>query len=140
MRISDWSSDVCSSDLDWRSCPNDLIYRPCTLPEPVVDNCKKLLKALDLVYGAFDFVQSLEGELFFLEVNPAGEWAWLVLELDLPLRDAFIYLFLLQHTEGSLASPWTTFPNHRPPFLSALGPNLISSKSPYPHFSIIVGS
>src|SRR3546814_9994508 len=34
------------ADIDWRSCPNDLIYRPCTLPEPVVDNCKKLLKAL----------------------------------------------------------------------------------------------
>lgn len=88
------------ADIDWRSCPNDLIYRPCTLPEPVVDNCKKLLKALDLVYGAFDFVQSPEGELFFLEVNPAGEWAWLELELDLPLRDAFIDLFHPQHQEG----------------------------------------
>src|SRR3546814_19880170 len=75
--------------------------RPGTLPEPGVDNCKKLLIALDLVYGAFDFVQSPEGELFFLEVNPAGEWAWLELELDLPLRVAFIDLFHLQHQEGS---------------------------------------
>src|SRR3546814_11955937 len=95
------------------SCPNDLIYRPCTLPEPVVDNCKKLLKALDLVYGAFDFVQSPEGDLFFLEVNPAGECAWLELELDLPLRDAFIDLFHLQHPQGSCARPATTLPHHR---------------------------
>jgi glutathione synthase/RimK-type ligase-like ATP-grasp enzyme len=83
------------ADIDWRSCPNDLVYRPCTLPEMVIDNCKKLLASLGLVYGAFDFVKSPEGELFFLEVNPAGEWAWLELELDLPLRDAFIDLFQL---------------------------------------------
>src|SRR3546814_17012084 len=63
------------ADIDWRSCPNDLIYRPCTLPEPVVDNCKKLLKALDLVYGAFAFVHSTEGELFLLEVNQLGRAA-----------------------------------------------------------------
>lgn len=84
------------ADIDWRSCPNDLIYRPCSLPETVIDNCRKLLESLGLVYGAFDFVKSPEGELFFLEVNPAGEWAWLELELDLPLRDAFIDLFQLQ--------------------------------------------
>lgn len=88
------------ADIDWRSCPNDLIYRPYTLPETVIDNCKKLLAALGLVYGALDFVESSEGELFFLEVNPAGEWAWLELQLDLPLRDAFIDLFQFQRRSG----------------------------------------
>lgn len=87
------------ADIDWRSSRNQLVYRPCSLPEIVIDNCKKFLAALGLVYGAFDFVQSPEGELFFLEVNPAGEWAWLELQLGLPLRDAFIHLFNMRQAD-----------------------------------------
>ena len=31
--------------------------------------------------------------MFFLEVNPTGEWAWLEVAVGLPMRDAFLRLF-----------------------------------------------
>jgi hypothetical protein len=46
-----------------------------------------------LLYGAFDFLRTPEGELVFLEINPTGEWAWLEDRLRFPMRDAFIQLF-----------------------------------------------
>jgi len=52
--------------------------------------CAQMLARLDLVSGAFDFIVSRDGDWFFLEVNPTGEWAWLEEFLGLPIRDAFI--------------------------------------------------
>ena len=52
-----------------------------------------MLEAMGLHYGAFDFIEDLEGRLVFLEINPTGEWAWLEEQLNLPFREAFVRLF-----------------------------------------------
>lgn len=80
------------SSIDWRASREGLIYRSCEIPQAVERACRALMSALGISYGAFDFVCSDESEWYFLEVNPAGEWAWLEVELDLPMRDAFIEL------------------------------------------------
>jgi glutathione synthase/RimK-type ligase-like ATP-grasp enzyme len=36
-----------------------------------------LLEALGLNFGAIDLVES-KGSYFFIEINPTGEWGWLV--------------------------------------------------------------
>jgi hypothetical protein len=51
------------------------------------------MSALDLAYGAFDFIRTENADWYFLEVNPAGEWAWLDVALGLPMRDSFVELF-----------------------------------------------
>lgn len=86
-------SSVADEKIDWRAEKYSLVYEEHPVPEEIITGCKNLMKKFGLYYGAFDFVISTEGDWYFLEVNPAGEWAWLEVELDLPMRDAFIDLF-----------------------------------------------
>jgi glutathione synthase/RimK-type ligase-like ATP-grasp enzyme len=78
--------------IDWRATRQGLAYRSCNLPVQVEQACRSFMAALNIVFGAFDFVRTDDGQWFFLEVNPAGEWAWLEVELNLPMRDALIDL------------------------------------------------
>lgn len=79
--------------VDWRDPENSVRYAQSSAPTDVVDKCKAMLQALDLSYGAFDFIRSKSGELVFLELNPTGEWAWLEDQLGFPMRDSFVELF-----------------------------------------------
>ena len=76
--------------VDWRATREGLRYRMCTLPPETERACRSLMRALGLLYGAFDFIRTDRAEWFFLEVNPAGEWAWLDVELGLSMRDKLI--------------------------------------------------
>jgi glutathione synthase/RimK-type ligase-like ATP-grasp enzyme len=43
---------------------------------------------LGMQYGAFDFIETPEGEHVFLEVNPSGEWGMLEKDLGYPISEA----------------------------------------------------
>jgi hypothetical protein len=79
--------------VDWRAAHGALCYRECDIPADVEQACRTLMSTLGIVYGAFDFIRTDDGQWVFLEVNPAGEWAWLEVELGLPMRKAFTTLF-----------------------------------------------
>ena len=36
-----------------------------------------LLETLHLEFGAIDFILGEDGEYYFLEINPNGQWAWI---------------------------------------------------------------
>lgn len=78
--------------VDWRATRQGLTYRTCTIPSDVERACLDLMQTLGLAYGAFDFVRTDHSEWYFLEVNPAGEWAWLDIELGMSMRDTLIDL------------------------------------------------
>jgi glutathione synthase/RimK-type ligase-like ATP-grasp enzyme len=80
--------------VDWRDQRTPVTYAVSCLGDETEALCREMLRKLGLVYGAFDFIRAPDGALVFLEVNPTGEWAWLENELGLPMRDAFIDLFL----------------------------------------------
>lgn len=82
-----------TAPVDWRGPDTDVQFRPCALPTSVLTQCRSLLNTLGLRYGAIDLVRTPEDEYYFLEVNPAGEWAWLEHQLGLSMRQAFIDLF-----------------------------------------------
>lgn len=75
---------------DWRREGAALIdaWKPYTLPEPVRVRSLQLMDALGLNYGAFDFIVTPEGRHVFLEVNPAGEFMWLMHNPGLPIDEA----------------------------------------------------
>jgi hypothetical protein len=75
---------------DWRREGVALIdaWRPYTLPEPVRERVLGLMEALELNYGALDFIVTPEGRHVFLEVNPAGEFMWLLRSPGLPIAEA----------------------------------------------------
>lgn len=79
--------------VDWRVPGAPLVYEAFDLPQSISVMCRAMLEAMGLHYGAFDFIEDLNGRLVFLEINPTGEWAWLEEQLGLPFRDAFVRLF-----------------------------------------------
>ena len=79
---------------DWRQQKDKVSFVPFNLPSVIRDRCLLILEKLGLVYGAIDLALE-EGEYYFLEINPTGEWAWLVDSAELPI-DAAIAKYLVQ--------------------------------------------
>lgn len=76
--------------IDWRraSPGEELRWTEERLAPSDAARVRRLMRRLGLVYGALDFIVTPKEELFFLEVNPAGEWGWLERDLGFPIGDA----------------------------------------------------
>jgi glutathione synthase/RimK-type ligase-like ATP-grasp enzyme len=82
---------------DWRyrahaSGPD---FKATEIPEHVRRMCVALTKALGLRYAAIDMVVDHAGRLWFLELNPNGQWGFVEVECGLPIGPAIAEL--LQH-------------------------------------------
>ena len=63
---------------DWRATERpDLPHTRYELQKEMADRCIQLTQALGLTFGAIDFILTPQGDHVFLEINPAGQWAWL---------------------------------------------------------------
>jgi glutathione synthase/RimK-type ligase-like ATP-grasp enzyme len=74
--------------IDWRK--KKLKFERCEIPKDLEEKCFKMLKELNISFGAFDFIKSTDGEYYFLEVNPNGQWVWIENDTSLPISDAII--------------------------------------------------
>ena len=76
---------------DWRLEKEGAEFQAFELPSDIVEKCVQLTKSLGLVFGAIDLAIQND-TLFFLEINPTGEWGWLVeqsnLEIDKAIAEA----------------------------------------------------
>lgn len=72
---------------DWRA-EADLGWRESQVPDQVAAKLGALMGRLGLVHGAFDLMETPDGDWVFLEVNPSGEWGMLERDLALPIGDA----------------------------------------------------
>jgi glutathione synthase/RimK-type ligase-like ATP-grasp enzyme len=66
-----------SSPQDFRPAYAQARVEPCELPSDVARGIRALLSNLGLRYAALDFRRTDEGQYFFLEANPAGQWLFL---------------------------------------------------------------
>lgn len=87
---------------DWRrnqmSAAPDV--EPIILPDPVMRACEDIMRELDIVSGAFDFIVDDEGRWVFLEVNPAGQFAFIERWCpELPVMSAFCDFLLSRDPE-----------------------------------------
>ncbi len=74
---------------DWRRY--DLKHTPHfphLLPPEIEELCLKLVKRLDLCYGAIDMVLTPDGRYVFIEINPSGQYLWIEDETGLPISAA----------------------------------------------------
>src|SRR3989344_5172518 len=72
------SQDSKISKVDYRRYDLENVkYNHIEIPENVKNFCSSMLTHYRLHFGAFDFIYSKEGEYFFLELNPNGQWLWL---------------------------------------------------------------
>jgi glutathione synthase/RimK-type ligase-like ATP-grasp enzyme len=76
--------------VDWRNPQfiNSLDYALIDLPDNIKNLCLTMLEKLGLSFGAFDLVVSKDGQYFFLEVNPNGQWYWLEALMKILISDA----------------------------------------------------
>lgn len=71
-------------DEDWRTMQNDLTYELIQLPNSIKEKCIKLIKKLNLYFGCIDLVLK-DNKYYFIEINPTGEWDWLMYNLNLDI-------------------------------------------------------
>jgi glutathione synthase/RimK-type ligase-like ATP-grasp enzyme len=91
-----FSAEICSqsdndASIDWRRTSNpDLPHETHELPRPVERCLANYMRCLGLHYGAIDLVLDEDGDYWFLEVNPGGQWLWLdrILSLGITQRIA----------------------------------------------------
>lgn len=79
-------------------------WTPGALPAAVEGGLLALMDRLGLSYGASDFLEDADGNFWFLEVNPSGEWGWMD-GIGLPIADALADLL-----SGSLAARTPRYP------------------------------
>lgn len=74
--------------VDYRNGLGSAEVTPYRLPDDVADKLQALMDRLGLTFGAVDFRVTPDGEHVFLEVNPAGEYLFVVDRIDLPIPQA----------------------------------------------------
>ncbi len=72
---------------DWRRSKDRASFMSCDLPCEIGEKCVQLAQAMGLAFGAIDLAVD-GGDFYFLEINPTGEWAWLVDQAGLPIDRA----------------------------------------------------
>lgn len=79
------------TSVDWRKgIRTDLTHRSITLPHAIESACVAITKALDLRYSAIDLIEDSNGEHWFLEANPNGQWAWIEQRTSAPISAAIV--------------------------------------------------
>jgi len=72
---------------DWRIAHADFFWEQYALPDQIKNNLDLMMKRMGLIFGAIDMIKSTDGNYYFLEVNPQGEWGMLQKELDFPVAE-----------------------------------------------------
>lgn len=67
----------CGIEGDWRMHREGIVFESFDLPKEISEVLLKLNQRFNLKYSAIDLAIS-KGKYYFVEINPTGEWAWLV--------------------------------------------------------------
>lgn len=83
------------SKVDFRGkSPDNLEHKLHHLPETISKKIFEFMREQGLIYSAFDFVYSTDGNYFFIENNCNGQWLWLELLTNIKISDKLIDLLL----------------------------------------------
>ncbi|MFT2016271.1 ATP-grasp ribosomal peptide maturase [Streptomyces sp. 796.1] len=78
--------------LDWRKDYSALSYEVVDLPGEFEKALMAFLNHYGLASGSFDFAEDRKGDLWWLELNPNGQWGWLEPHTGLKMAAAFAAL------------------------------------------------
>ncbi|WP_312902405.1 MvdC/MvdD family ATP grasp protein [Chryseobacterium taichungense] len=74
-----------SENTDWRIAQGNYFWSAYLLPENIKQNLTAMMNEMGLYIGAIDMIKGADGNYYFLEVNPQGEWGMLQKDLDFPI-------------------------------------------------------
>lgn len=82
--------DLNFAAIDWRppGVIQQLKHELVALDSTTTGYCRTLMKILGLSFAAIDFIGAPDGRLFFLEINPNGQWYWLEERTGVKISDA----------------------------------------------------
>ncbi|MEU8621452.1 ATP-grasp ribosomal peptide maturase [Streptomyces sp. NPDC048623] len=83
---------ITSDLLDWRKDYSALSYDVVDLPGTVEKALLAYLEQYGLASGSFDLAEDQKGDLWWLELNPNGQWGWLEPQTGLQMSAAFAAL------------------------------------------------
>jgi hypothetical protein len=76
---------------DWRLAnDSEISYSAWEVPAQLATPLMMLLRQFHLRYGAIDLIVRPDGTIFFLELNPAGQWRWLEDATGLPFTTLIV--------------------------------------------------
>lgn len=79
--------------LDWRVTePEQLIHVEDELPVQYINKLYKMLEEFGLNFGAFDIIRDDDDTLYFIELNPNGQWYWIEILTGMPMVKAMVEL------------------------------------------------
>jgi glutathione synthase/RimK-type ligase-like ATP-grasp enzyme len=87
-RIDSQANDAYAIDMRRGLMDMGMVHDACYLPAKVEKLCVQIVLRLGLRFGAIDLVQDGNGVMWFLEVNPTGQWAWIEDRTGLPIAEA----------------------------------------------------
>ena len=76
-----------SENADWRLAQGNYVWSAYELPENIKAGLASMMQEMGLYIGAIDMIRGKDGEYYFLEVNPQGEWGMLQKELGFPIAE-----------------------------------------------------
>jgi glutathione synthase/RimK-type ligase-like ATP-grasp enzyme len=77
-----------STRVDWRQGQYNEMFDPIELEPEIEAKLLRMQQELGLSFGVYDFIVDADGGMWFLEVNPAGQYLWLEERLGLPISNA----------------------------------------------------
>lgn len=77
-----------AAKVDFRADYDSLTYTTIEPPDDVRAGILAFMQAFGLVFGAFDFAVTTDGEWILFECNPFGAYGWLEDELGFPITSA----------------------------------------------------
>ena len=97
--VAKQTTSVEGAPVDWRPLQGtqDSMYEPWDASPGFVAQIQSLMKRLNLKFAAIDFAVDSDGVLWFLEVNPNGQWLGYTDEIGMPAAASMARLLAPQH-------------------------------------------
>ena len=71
-----------------------LKFESLEIEKSIRKRCVELNKQMGLLVSSIDFVEDKKGQMYFLEVNPIGDWNWLEKHVNSRITDTLSKLIL----------------------------------------------
>jgi hypothetical protein len=86
--------EMLSREVDSRRVESQLNCSATQVPEKIANNLLRMCQELQVLYVSSDFAEDRNGDLWFLDLNPEGQWGYYEDKCGASISDAIVALAL----------------------------------------------